>query len=64
MFFGIVFGVGDRAMLEDLVRALTAVRIKPVIDRVSAFSEVKEAFRRLASGSHIGKIVVCLDGGS
>jgi NADPH:quinone reductase-like Zn-dependent oxidoreductase len=54
-------GVGDRTMLDDLVRAVAAARVKPVIDRLFAFSDAKEAFRYLASGSHIGKVVVRLD---
>jgi NADPH:quinone reductase-like Zn-dependent oxidoreductase len=53
-------GVGDRAMLEDLIRAVTAARIRPVIDRVFDFGDARAAFGHLASGSHIGKVVVRL----
>jgi NADPH:quinone reductase-like Zn-dependent oxidoreductase len=53
--------VGSVAMFEGLVRALDASRIEPVIDRVFGFSEVKDAYAHLASGSHFGKVVVRVD---
>src|ERR1041385_8266260 len=53
--------VGSVAMFESLVRALGASRIEPVIDRVFGFSEVKDAYAHLASGSHFGKVVVRVD---
>lgn len=56
-------GVGDRTLLEDLVRVVTAAGIAPVIDRVFDFEDAGAAFRHLEAGAHIGKIVVRLDGG-
>ena len=55
-----VFGiyVGSRVMFEDMNRALSQNRLKPVIDRVFPFTEAPEAFRYLASGAHFGKIVI------
>lgn len=50
--------VGDRANLEDLVRAVSMSGLKPVIDRVFAFDDTKQAFSHLQSGRHIGKIVI------
>jgi alcohol dehydrogenase len=51
-------GVGDRAALEDLVRAVSAAGIRPVIDQVFGFDEAKGAFERLKSAAHVGKIVI------
>jgi alcohol dehydrogenase len=53
-------GVGDRAMLEDLVRAVGAARIKPVIDKVFDFADAKSAFQHFHEGNQIGKIVIRL----
>ena len=50
--------VGDRSNLEDLVQAVDMAGLKPVIDRVFAFSDAKQAFSHLASGHHIGKIAI------
>jgi len=51
-------GVGDRALLEDCVRAVAGADIAPVIDRVFAFENARHAFAHLQSGGHIGKIVI------
>jgi len=54
--------VGDRAALLDFNRAVAATRLKPVIDRVFAFDEAREAFGHLESGAHFGKVVIrCVD---
>lgn len=50
--------VGSRKMFEDMNAFIEQHQIKPVIDRVFDFSEVKEALRYLESGAHFGKIVV------
>jgi NADPH:quinone reductase-like Zn-dependent oxidoreductase len=52
--------VGSRAMQEDLSRLVSLRQIKPVVDRVFKFSEVREAYRHLASGKHFGKVVISL----
>jgi alcohol dehydrogenase len=53
--------VGDRAALLDLNRAVAATGLKPIIDRVFAFDEAREAFSHLENGAHLGKIVIrCL----
>lgn len=36
-------------------------KIKPVIDRVFAFEEVEQAHQRMASGQHIGKILMHIE---
>lgn len=50
--------VGSREQFEDMTRALGQGGVKPVIDRVFAFDEAREAFEHMAAGAHFGKIVV------
>jgi NADPH:quinone reductase-like Zn-dependent oxidoreductase len=50
--------VGSREMFEAMNRAIAHNRIKPVVDRVFAFEEAREALAYLASGKHFGKICV------
>ena len=47
-----------RTMFEEMNRALSQNRLKPVIDRVFPFTESPDAFRHLASGAHFGKVVI------
>ena len=55
-------GVGDRAALEDLVRAVSGAGIRPVIDRVFAFDEARQAFEHLQAAAHVGKVVIQVAG--
>lgn len=50
--------VGSVEMLERFVSAMTATKIRPIIDRVFGFDEVPAAYQHLASGAHFGKVVV------
>jgi NADPH:quinone reductase-like Zn-dependent oxidoreductase len=50
--------VGSRDMAGRMHAAITQRRLRPVIDRVFPFQEAPAAFAYLASGSHVGKIVV------
>jgi NADPH:quinone reductase-like Zn-dependent oxidoreductase len=50
--------VGSRQMFEDLNRAISASRLKPVIDRTFSFGEAREALKYMESGAHFGKIVL------
>lgn len=50
--------VGSVAMLEALVRAVTALEIAPVIDDVVPLERAGEALAKLARGEHFGKLVV------
>jgi NADPH:quinone reductase-like Zn-dependent oxidoreductase len=50
--------VGSKETFLDLLRALSVHQLRPVIDKVFQFSEVKEALRYMESGSHFGKIVI------
>jgi NADPH:quinone reductase-like Zn-dependent oxidoreductase len=52
--------VGSTAMFEAMNRAIAANQIKPVIDKVFGFDEVRGAYLHLASGTHFGKIVIRL----
>jgi NADPH:quinone reductase-like Zn-dependent oxidoreductase len=50
--------VGSTQMFEAMNRAIAANQIKPVIDKVFGFDEVRAAYRYMASGAHFGKIVI------
>lgn len=50
--------VGDRAMFEEMNRAIEVNAVKPVIDRTYSFDQVPDAFRQAASGAFVGKIVI------
>ena len=53
-------GVGSRATLEQLIRAIEINGIKPVVDKIFPFDKAPDAFRDQASGSFIGKIVITI----
>ncbi|UJR84830.1 zinc-dependent alcohol dehydrogenase family protein [Sandaracinus amylolyticus] len=53
--------VGSVAMFEALNRALEAAKIEPVIDRVFPWREARDAYARLASGEHFGKVVIAVE---
>lgn len=50
--------VGSRGQFEAMNRAIEAAGIKPVIDRVLALADAKEAFKLMERGGHFGKIVI------
>lgn len=50
--------VGDRSDTQQLVRAVGATGLQPVIDRVFEFDHAPAAFNRLAGGEHLGKLVI------
>ena len=50
--------VGHRDSFEAMARAIAQHRVKPVIDRVYAFEELKEALTYLRKGIHFGKICI------
>jgi NADPH:quinone reductase-like Zn-dependent oxidoreductase len=50
--------VGSTQMFEAMNRAISVSKIKPVIDKVFGFDEVKAAYQHMASGAHFGKIVI------
>ncbi len=50
--------VGNRDGFETMNRAIEAVEMEPVVDRVFAFEDAREAFETMASAAHFGKIVI------
>jgi NADPH:quinone reductase-like Zn-dependent oxidoreductase len=51
-------GVGHRNAFEAMMRAIEQHQLKPVVDRVFAFEELKEAMAYLKSGAHFGKVCI------
>lgn len=50
--------VGSRTMFEDMNRAISLHRMRPVIDRVFPFHQIQDALRYMESAAHFGKIVI------
>jgi NADPH:quinone reductase-like Zn-dependent oxidoreductase len=50
--------VGSREMFEAMNRAIALHKLKPVVDRVFPFAEMREALRYLESAKHFGKIAL------
>jgi NADPH:quinone reductase-like Zn-dependent oxidoreductase len=50
--------VGSRKMQEDMVKAINASGIKPVIDTTFPLSKLADGFRHQIANKHFGKIVI------
>jgi NADPH:quinone reductase-like Zn-dependent oxidoreductase len=50
--------VGNRRQQQDMVRAIDATGMRPIIDRKFELDALADAFRYEASGTHFGKICV------
>src|SRR5215510_13495739 len=50
--------VGSREMFEAMNRAISLHQLRPVVDRVFAFDEARDALRYCESGAHFGKVVI------
>ena len=50
--------VGSRQMFEDMNQAIGVSGMRPVVDRVFGFDEIREAMAYLESGAHFGKVCV------
>ncbi len=50
--------VGSRDMFEAMNRAISAARLRPVIDRVFPFEEARAAMEYMLSGAHFGKVII------
>lgn len=50
--------IGPRQNFDSLIAAMEQYQVKPVIDKVFPFAEYREAYKRLISGNHVGKIVI------
>jgi NADPH:quinone reductase-like Zn-dependent oxidoreductase len=51
--------VGSRSQQQDMIRAINANGMRPIIDRHFLLSEIVEAFKYQETNQHFGKI--CLD---
>lgn len=52
--------VGSRRHQIDMVRAIDATGIKPVVDRTFALDDIADAFAHQAAGKHFGKICLSI----
>jgi len=50
--------VGSRAMFEAMCKAMELHQIRPVVDKVFAWTEARAAFQAMQGGEHFGKIVL------
>jgi NADPH:quinone reductase-like Zn-dependent oxidoreductase len=50
--------VGSVKMLKDMLASVAAAKIKPVVDKVFAFTDMPKAYQYLDGGEHIGKVVI------
>ena len=48
--------VGSREMFEAMNRAIVLHKLRPVVDRVFGFGEIRQALQHMESGAHFGKI--------
>jgi NADPH:quinone reductase-like Zn-dependent oxidoreductase len=54
--------VGSCVMFAEMNRAISACRMRPVIDSVFPLADASAAFERLKAGGHVGKIVIEIAG--
>ena len=52
--------VGSRTMFENMTKAMILHQTHPVIDRVFALADMRDALKHMRAGGHFGKIVVAL----
>ncbi|MEF2553766.1 zinc-binding dehydrogenase [Aurantimonas sp. A2-1-M11] len=50
--------IGPRENFTALLKAMAMHQVKPVIDQVFPFADYREAYQRLKSGNHVGKVVI------
>ena len=50
--------VGSRAMFLEMNKFLAEHKIRPVVDEVFDFDQAQDAFQRLRSATHFGKLVI------
>jgi len=48
--------VGSREHQQDMIRAVAAGALKPIVDSEFALADIAEAFRHQESKAHFGKI--------
>lgn len=49
---------GSKAMFEEMNKAITVNKLKPMIDKVFDFTEAREALKHMENAAHFGKIVI------
>ena len=54
-------GVGSRDHFEQMNRAISYHKLRPVIDRVFGFDEAREAIAHFTAQKHVGKVVISHD---
>jgi NADPH:quinone reductase-like Zn-dependent oxidoreductase len=52
--------VGSRADFDEMNRAITQHQMKPAIDQAFSLEQAPQAFEKMRTGSHLGKIVIRL----
>ena len=52
--------VGSRAMFERMNRAIQLHAIRPVVDKIFKWTEIREALRYMETQQHFGKICLTL----
>jgi len=50
--------VGSREHFEQLNRAVSVLKLRPVIDKAFGFAEARSAFASLEAAEHVGKLVI------
>ena len=50
--------VGSRSHFLEMNRAISQTSLKPVVDEVFTFDQLKEGLQRMESGAHFGKLVI------
>ncbi len=50
--------VGSKEMFAEMLAAMEKAKLRPVIDSTFEFAQAAEAFQRIESGRHFGKIVI------
>ncbi|PKX95165.1 zinc-dependent alcohol dehydrogenase family protein [Aspergillus novofumigatus IBT 16806] len=53
--------VGSREQLQEMLECFEARSIRPVIDRIFSFENVREAYEYLWESTHTGKVVIRVD---
>jgi NADPH:quinone reductase-like Zn-dependent oxidoreductase len=52
--------IGSRAMFEAMNRAISAAKLKPVVDKTFPLDDAIAAYKDFATGRHFGKVVVTI----
>ena len=50
--------VGNRVLFEDMLEAMTANTIRPVVDKVFGWGEARQAYETAMAGDFFGKVVI------